>query len=98
MPRGGYREGAGRKSEWVSSSKTTAIRIPSWMVDEILNTARKLDEGKTEKSEGTNSDPKLNKIIKKWKEKSMGKVDSPRWKNLHLMIEEMERELNESIF
>jgi hypothetical protein len=95
MPRGGYREGAGRKSEWVSSSKTTAIRIPSWMVDEILNTARKLDSTENiESIKNENSQSTLDNIIQKWKDKSIGKEDSPRWKNLHLMIEEIERELD----
>lgn len=95
MPRGGYREGAGRKSEWVSSSKTTAIRIPDWMLEEVLNTARKLDNaGKIENIKSENSQSKLNHIIKKWKDKSIGKEDSPRWKNLHLMIDELEQELD----
>ncbi len=44
MSRGGYREGAGRKFKW-KSGKTKAIRVPEALADEILDYAKKLDEG-----------------------------------------------------
>jgi hypothetical protein len=41
--RGGARQGAGRKSEW-SSGKTTAIRVPEDLAEEIMMFAKKLDK------------------------------------------------------
>lgn len=41
--RGGARQGAGRKSEW-SSGKTTAIRVPEELADELMMIAKKLDK------------------------------------------------------
>lgn len=46
MPRGGYREGAGSKSKWIRG-KTTVIRVPEVLVDEVLRIAHLIDEGKT---------------------------------------------------
>lgn len=44
MPKGGYREGSGRKFKW-KSGKTKTIRVPEALADEILDYARKLDQG-----------------------------------------------------
>lgn len=46
MPRGGYREGAGRKSKWIRG-KTTIIRVPEALVEEVLRVATLLDEGRS---------------------------------------------------
>jgi|GEM_PF-1873037 len=46
MTRGGHREGAGRKSTWIRG-KTTVVRVPEVLVDEIIRVARLLDEGKS---------------------------------------------------
>jgi hypothetical protein len=95
MARGGFREKAGRKSLWVSSSKTALIRVPEWMVKEVLNFAQKLDTEENIKEEESKSKDGgiVEEIIEKWKKKSMGKEESPRWKNLSNMIEEIEREM-----
>ena len=48
MPRGGRREGAGRKTQWVSGCtfpETTVIRVPSVLRDKILDIAHRLDAG-----------------------------------------------------
>lgn len=45
MPRGGYRPGAGGKPKWIRG-KTTVIRVPEVLADEVLRVARLLDEGK----------------------------------------------------
>lgn len=48
MVRGGQREGAGRKSTWVSGAKfedTTVIRVPKSIKDQVVNIAYKLDAG-----------------------------------------------------
>ncbi len=42
MPRGGKRSGAGAKPSW-RSGKTTTIRVPIELVEEILKIARQLD-------------------------------------------------------
>ena len=50
MPRGGKREGAGRKSTWVSGRKveqTTLIRVPEEFAEQLLLIAHKLDSGET---------------------------------------------------
>ena len=48
MPRGGAREGAGRKTQWVSGcsfSETTVIRIPRAIKEQVLEIAHRLDAG-----------------------------------------------------
>ena len=48
MPRGGRREGSGRKSQWASGcsfSETTLIRIPKVIRDRVLEIAHRLDAG-----------------------------------------------------
>lgn len=48
MPRGGKREGAGRKTQWVSGctfSETTVIRIPRVLRNKLLEIAHRLDAG-----------------------------------------------------
>lgn len=48
MPRGGRREGAGRKNQWESGctfSETVVIRVPKVLKDEILKLAHRLDAG-----------------------------------------------------
>lgn len=42
--RGGKREGAGRKPKW-RNGKTTTIRVPESLADEVLRLARQLDTG-----------------------------------------------------
>lgn len=42
MPRGGKREGAGRKSKW-NSGKTKSVKLPELLIPEILELARMLD-------------------------------------------------------
>ena len=44
MPRGGYREKAGRKSNWLHP-KTITIRVPEVIAQELLVIAHKLDAG-----------------------------------------------------
>lgn len=44
MPRGGRREGSGAKSKW-KHGKTTSIRVPIALVDEILEIAHQIDDG-----------------------------------------------------
>lgn len=48
MSRGGIRENAGRKSTWKSGckfSQTKLIRVPTALVDQLLEIAHKLDSG-----------------------------------------------------
>lgn len=45
MPRGGQRKGSGSKSAW-KHGKTKVIRVPEILADQIIEYARKLDEGK----------------------------------------------------
>lgn len=44
MPRGGYRENAGRRAGW-NNSETQTIRVPKALASQLLEIARKLDEG-----------------------------------------------------
>lgn len=46
MPRGGKREGAGAKPKW-KHGKTTNIRVPEVLVEEVLRLAHRLDEGES---------------------------------------------------
>ena len=48
MPRGGAREGAGKKNTWKSGSKfneTKVIRVPTKIADRVLELAHDLDSG-----------------------------------------------------
>lgn len=45
MPRGGYRKGSGKKSNW-RHGKTKVIRIPEVLADRVLQYARDIDEDK----------------------------------------------------
>ena len=48
MPRGGRREGAGRKTQWASGCsfpETTIIRVPKVLKNELLEIAHRLDAG-----------------------------------------------------
>lgn len=49
MPRGGKREGSGAKPKW-ENGRTTVIRVPEALADDILDYARKLDKGLVTKS------------------------------------------------
>lgn len=49
MPRGGKREGSGAKPKW-RHGKTTVIRVPEALADDILDYARKLDKDLATKS------------------------------------------------
>ena len=44
--RGGYRVNAGRKSSW-RHSETQTIRVPKVFVRQLMNLARKLDQGES---------------------------------------------------
>lgn len=46
MPRGGYRENAGGKSTW-KCGKTTTIRVPVALAEQLKEIARKLDDGES---------------------------------------------------
>jgi hypothetical protein len=48
MPRGGNREGAGRKAGW-KNSETQVIRVPKNLVAHILEYAKKIDSGELER-------------------------------------------------
>ncbi len=58
MPRGGFREKAGRKSTWKSGcsfAETKLIRVPAKIADQVLEFAHNLDSGSILDSE-TNSE------------------------------------------
>jgi hypothetical protein len=101
MARGGYREKAGRKSEWVSSSQTRPIRVPDWMADQVLEFARKLDNGEAidnvqnQSSHGHEGKAveSIESVVQNWADRASGKESSPRWKNVSVLI----AELNETI-
>jgi hypothetical protein len=97
MPRGGHRDNAGRKSEWASSSQTRPIRVPNWMAEQVLEFARKLDNGETidivhnQTSQGQESAAVKNikSLVQDWSDRASGKEASPRWKNVSTLIEEI---------
>ena len=48
MPKGGRREGAGRKTAWESGcsfAETTVVRVPKYLKTQILELAHRLDAG-----------------------------------------------------
>lgn len=46
MARGGKRDGAGGKPKWIRG-KTTVIRVPEVLAEEVLRVTKLLDEGKS---------------------------------------------------
>ena len=97
MGRGGHRENAGRKSEWVSSSQTRPIRVPEWMADQVLDFARKLDNGETidtvhnQKPLAHRSAAVQNllSIVEDWDDRASGKETQPRWQFVSKLIKEV---------
>jgi hypothetical protein len=95
MARGGKRENSGRRSNWESSSQTKAIRVPEWMIDDLMAVAKLLDEGqpigdKVNRNIYKEKLDDIEVIIKKWE----GKVpkdnsSSPRWKNAASLLNEL---------
>jgi hypothetical protein len=47
MPRGGHRDGAGRKGGW-TNSETQVIRVPKVFAAQLMDIARRLDLGESE--------------------------------------------------
>ena len=48
MPRGGRREGAGRRTAWESGcsfAETTVVRVPKYLKTQVLELAHRLDAG-----------------------------------------------------
>ena len=99
MPRGGYRENAGRKSEWASSSQTQPIRVPEWMAEKVLEFARKLDNGESidnvhnQNTQGHESaaGKSIKLLVQEWSDRASGKETQPRWKNVSILIEEINK-------
>jgi hypothetical protein len=97
MPRGGHRDNAGRKSEWASSSQTRPIRVPDWMTEQVLEFARKLDNGEiidnvhNQNAEGSHSEEvkNLKSVVQVWTDRVIGKETSPRWKHVDTLINEI---------
>jgi hypothetical protein len=86
--RGGYREGSGRKSNWLSSSPTTPVRIPDNIVDKVLEYAHQLDKGESIEI-AQNQTNKTREILDIWKSKVSGKELQPRWINVVKLISEL---------
>ena len=62
MTKGGYRENAGRKSEWLSPGATRPIRVPELLADQILEIARRLDRGESAQIKVAHDDQEINKL------------------------------------
>lgn len=101
MARGGHRENSGRPSPWESSSDTKAIRVPAWMVDEILGLAKKLDKGESignvqNQKDSEISLERLQAVCDKWEKAIPPKqVAAPRWINTCKLLAEVAASLSE---
>jgi len=103
MARGGYREKAGRKSGWVSSSQTQPIRVPEWMTEKVLDYARKLDSGEVidnvqnQKPQGLESTAveNLQSILQAWSDRAVGNEKQPRWTNVNKLLNELNEAMKE---
>jgi hypothetical protein len=98
MSRGGYRENAGRKTNWLSSNVTKPIRVPEPLVEQLLDIARRLDNGEAiekEQNQNISSDDSLKldrikEIIASWElEVQKAKEGSVRFKNVVKIINEI---------
>lgn len=97
MPRGGKREGAGRKSEW-RHRKTTVIRVPEAIATELIGLARKLDqEGVSDfitKSKTPSDDlvtESIRSVVCQWKERAG--AASPKntdWRRVRQLLGDLE--------
>lgn len=61
MPSGGQRKGSGSKPGW-KHGKTKVIRVPEALAEQVIEYARKLDEGKIKNDDAKQITPML-KII-----------------------------------
>lgn len=99
MPRGGKREGAGKKSEWkhsTSASETKLIRVPIVLADDILALARKLDAGEiTQSDDSKEKFDKVYAVIAEYQARSIPK-GSRDWTQANRMIAELLAVLEES--
>jgi hypothetical protein len=67
------------------------------MADKVLDFARKLDNGEiidnvhNQNSQGQESETVKNikSVLQEWTDRASGKETSPRWKNVSLLIEEI---------
>jgi hypothetical protein len=95
MGRGGKRENSGRRSNWLSSNQTKAIRVPEWMINDLIAVAKLLDEGKGVGEELNRNIYKekidsVELIIEKWQSKiPTGNPNTPRWKNTITLLSEL---------
>lgn len=97
MPRGGKREGAGRKSEW-KHRKTTVIRVPEAIATELIGLAKKLDQGAHSDSVmNSESSPfdlvtkSIKTVVEQWREKAS--VASPKntdWRRVRQLLGDLE--------
>jgi hypothetical protein len=103
MARGGKRDNSGRRSNWQSSSETKAIRVPEWMIDDLMKVARQLDEGQLIGSQSNKNIYKdihkekldnIKIILQKWEAKiTKDNCNAPRWKNVATMVNELGEEI-----
>jgi hypothetical protein len=86
MPgRGGWREGAGRKSAW-EHGETKTIRVPVALKDSILEIGRDLDQGQ-EIYRGKTC-IQIKQLVKRWEERSQDE-DSLEWKYAKEILAEL---------
>ena len=101
MVRGGHREGSGRPSAWVSSSETKAIRLPEWMVGQVMEVARKLDRGEQIESVQNHSAcgseiKSLLALTDRWRASvPVGQEKAPRWIKTVQLLAELDASLSE---
>lgn len=63
MPRGGHREGAGRKSTW-NNRETIVIRVPKVFAKQLLQIAQKLDRGEQIEPVTKSKSKRIEKVTK----------------------------------
>lgn len=91
MARGGFREGAGKKSEWkhsTSASETKVIRVPIALANEILALAHKLDKG--ELSEDSDRKEKFDKIYTVITKYQLLSKQTRDWTKCNQMLQELQ--------
>jgi hypothetical protein len=96
MARGGFREGAGKKSEWkhsANASETKLIRVPIMLADEILALARKLDKG--EITQDDDSKEKIDKVYTVISEYQAASKNTRNWVECNKMLQELQNIITE---
>jgi hypothetical protein len=96
MSRGGYREGAGRKSSW-NNSETQLIRVPKVFATLLIHMARQLDRGEPLKLVAVEAEPDADSASDSYSHDRLNQIASEMIADPSLVTPLEDRELAKTI-